>query len=248
MKFSSSSCVPSWAEAGQLCPYGSVAGPPIAHFTWPPPQETTYFTYIAACYSTAPFDIALGLLISLICVHGVRDLFAVLFFFLQGAVMMTLKAAISQPRPTSSCLVSCGMPSGHTLMSVGFFTWFALEIVSRKENMTVARKFCWLLVAGIALLPVGWSRTVLGDHSWLQVCIGAFVGTALGGLWWYLLKQRCTYWLIKLLCAHIPLLVKNYPPDPMEEEMPWAQAGAGVPVAATSIRPNTQKDYGGTTH
>jgi membrane-associated phospholipid phosphatase len=194
-----------------------------------------------------PFIIAVGLLISLVCIRGIRELFAVVFFLLQGALMQILKSAISQPRPTSSCLTSCGMPSGHTLLCIAYFIWFALEIVGRKENISIGGKTRWLLIAGIALLPVGWSRVVLGDHSWSQVFVGAFVGLASGGLWWCLLKQRCTYWLIKLITAHIPFLEKNYPPDAAEEELPWAHAGAGVPVADMSNGQKTPTDYGGTT-
>lgn len=73
------------------------------------------------------------------------------------------------PRPECpSCL---GMPSGHAevaaLLAVLLVVW--------------ARVPAWVAVAAVA--TVAWERVAVQEHTWLQVGIGALLGTAYGV--WY---------------------------------------------------------------
>merc|ERR1711988_925546 len=93
---------------------------------------------------------------------------------------------------------------------MAYFAWFALEARTKQP--------LFLTAAAVILLPVGWSRTVSRDHSWPQVCVGALVGIALGALWFFLLRLRCTRWSLKSCTATCPILKDNYYPEKLEEE------------------------------
>ncbi|CAJ1432508.1 unnamed protein product [Effrenium voratum] len=137
-------------------------------------------------------------------------------------VMYLLKLAFRSPRPEAhggSCAKSCGMPSGHTIETIGSFTWLALEVYHTR-TLEPRQKVLLMSVAGVCLLPSGWSRIYLHDHSLEQVWAGALVGTTLAVAWYFLLTTRVARWLIKLLLACLPLK-RNYPLDQIEEA-PWA--------------------------
>eukprot|EP00913_Durusdinium_trenchii_P010767 g10101.t1 len=79
--------------------------------------------------------------------------------------------------------------------------------------MEPKQKALVLGVAGLLLIPVGWSRVLFHDHSWDQVLVGAVVGTLLAVIWYGFLTSRLAWWLIKLLKAWVPFVEVNYPID-----------------------------------
>jgi len=220
--------MPAWAAQDLTCPHGYTTGLPFSGFTVPKDHATT-LNHIGGIYASAPFFLAIGFPLLFLWTRGTKEILGVVFFWLAALVVEILKVIIRQPRPPESCHTSCGMPSGHTLESMAFFTWFLLEVL--RSKVWVPRplgKAVLLLIAGVLLLPVGWSRTATHDHSWPQVVIGGAVGVLLGIGWFMFLQLRLMYWFLKMLCANITFLVRNYPPDGVEEEEPWAIHGSGV--------------------
>ncbi|CAK8989060.1 unnamed protein product [Durusdinium trenchii] len=213
-------CLPDWAQEGKSCPYGSKSGLLLGNWTWPD-QGVTWIHYIGAFYSFMPMLVIFGILIYGLWTRGVRELFAFIFQGLTVVVMTAMKLIIKQRRPVGSCSVTCGMPSGHTVATIGTFVWIALEVWAAK-CMEPKQKALVLGVAGLLLIPVGWSRVLFHDHSWDQVLVGAVVGTLLAVIWYGFLTSRLAWWLIKLLKAWVPFVEVNYPIDGMTEEAPWA--------------------------
>uniref|UniRef100_A0A7S0FCX9 Phosphatidic acid phosphatase type 2/haloperoxidase domain-containing protein n=1 Tax=Pyrodinium bahamense TaxID=73915 RepID=A0A7S0FCX9_9DINO len=228
---SRNACLPEWSLQDKPCPHGHVSGVPLSHFTWHQ-DGASWVDYAAAFYATAPFALAVGFPAWFLWTRGTKEILGTAFFWLLALVVVVLKLAIGQPRPPGSCLTSCGMPSGHTLESVGFFAWLLLE-VARSQRTSSLGKCLLLACGGTLLLPVGWSRTVSQDHSWPQVIAGGAIGVCMGAGWFWLLNQRCTYWLLKLAWLHLPFLTRNYPPDGVEEETSWGEVhGAGAAGSA----------------
>lgn len=213
-------CLPEWHFRSETCPYGKESGFGPGRFTWPHPADVNCLDYVAAFYSLMPVFMGLFFPLLFLWTRGTRELLAVVFFWLELPVMLVLKAIEAQKRPEGSCLVSCGMPSGHAMDAMGFFFWIALEIILVR-SLSIRQKSLWLAASGILLLPVGWSRTVLLDHSWPQVIVGGAVGMLCAGLWYLFLRLRLVVWALKLLCAHLRFIEANFPPD-FQEEAPWA--------------------------
>eukprot|EP00931_Biecheleriopsis_adriatica_P054621 TRINITY_DN32153_c0_g1_i1.p1 TRINITY_DN32153_c0_g1~~TRINITY_DN32153_c0_g1_i1.p1 ORF type:complete len:245 (+),score=24.31 TRINITY_DN32153_c0_g1_i1:80-814(+) len=227
-KFTVEACLPEWFKKGESCPYGHTAGFLGGTFTWPEPSSVQWIDYVAAFYSLNPFLLLLTILLMGLWSRGARELFAFVFFFVGNVVMGVAKLIIQQPRPEGSCSVSCGMPSGHTLTSISFFTWIALEVIYA-QSIKSPQKGMILTVAGALLIPVGWSRTVFNDHSWGQVLVGASMGIVLGCFWCWLLSHRFTLWLVKLLKAWMPQTFNpNYPIDARPEEAAWDPRAPGA--------------------
>merc|ERR1719272_1649704 len=115
----------------------------------------------------------------LIRYRGSREAITLLFFpCVLAVVMVVLKTIIAQKRPEGSCLTSCGMPSGHSMSSIGLLTFLVCELVTRSSMDGVPREQL-LVVLAIIFLPVPWSRVQLHDHSVAQVIAGSMVGLIL---------------------------------------------------------------------
>lgn len=147
-----------------------------------------------------------------------RHLWVAIFLVILTAFQeLAVKRLLSQPRPgmmlqlrdydglyVGSCLASCGMPSSHSILSVGWFTllfWDAAFRVHPEGGPGGSRGFLHhLRVAlrlrpwpgdgrlthgefvfcaafwGVVLLPVPFMRVVLYDHSVEQVTLGSILG------------------------------------------------------------------------
>lgn len=226
-------CIPDWAEAGGECRYGQTSGFLLGTWTWPN-EGVTAVHYVAAFYSLMPCLLLCFIALAFLWTRGLREILAFIYQFLCVWVMYGLKLLFQQKRPEGSCLTSCGMPSGHTLQSIGTFTWLAIE-VGRARIYEPKQKALILGVAGLFLLPVGWSRVVFNDHSVEQVWAGAAFGAVVAFLWYGLLQLRVTMWVLKLLKSWIPMLDLNYPLDAAPEE-PWAPAAAAKAASYGATR------------
>lgn len=92
-------------------------------------------------------------------------------------------------RPCGSCVPTHGMPSGHTSNAVGLATWLHLELfLGSWRHMAWHWKVPLMFISWILLLPVPFSRVYLGDHTILQVTVGA-----MGGLSFALLYYGCIH-------------------------------------------------------
>lgn len=213
-------CFPEWFVQERDCPYGRASNVPLANFTWPK-DHSSWVAYIAAFYSLMPLLVGVGPALAFVWTRGTRELLAVVFFvFYVAPVVFIMKHIVADRRPEGSCLVSCGMPSGHALDCVSFLTWCALEIAFSK-TVNPTRKICYVTALLAVFLPVGWSRIVLRDHSLRQVLVGTVIGALMGTSWYLFLCQRFCLWTIKAVEAQVACLCSNYPLDTPLVEIPW---------------------------
>eukprot|EP00933_Yihiella_yeosuensis_P028885 TRINITY_DN22661_c1_g4_i1.p1 TRINITY_DN22661_c1_g4~~TRINITY_DN22661_c1_g4_i1.p1 ORF type:complete len:265 (-),score=45.94 TRINITY_DN22661_c1_g4_i1:169-963(-) len=228
-------CAPSWKVQAMECPYGHESGMLSGKFTWPVAPDLAQ--YAAMFYSFSPVIMLFLPLVCFLVTRGVRELICMAYVGYAALVTLPLKAIVQQARPIGSCLTSCGMPSGHSMLGLGFFTWFAMEVFSKNQKST-QQKALLLAAAGVLLLPIPWSRVALHDHSLQQVIVGSCVGLIMTIPWYYALQSRVTLWGMKLVKAHVPILNFNYPLEGLEEEAAWtpqssdAAGGYGTMPAA----------------
>lgn len=224
-------CLPQWAQEGKSCPFGEKQGLLVGSWTWPN-EGVTWVHYVAAFYSFMPMTMVFGIMLFGLWTRGLREVIAFIFQFVCLVVMFILKMIMQQLRPQGSCSTSCGMPSGHTLVSVGTFVWIFME-VHYAQLMDQRQKNIILAVAGVLLIPVGWSRVVFHDHSWAQVLVGAVIGGLVGVLWYAMLQHRLTTWILKLVKAWLPFMELNYPLEGLVEEAPWAPTASAYGATGT---------------
>jgi len=180
-------CAPSWYAQRLQCPYGHSFK--AVSLTWPN-EDVGFLTFVAAFYSMVPFFVSIVSMLALLVRRGVSNVLVISFQVIAaGGVVIILKHLFRQPRPIGSCLSSCGFPSGHATVTIGLLTWVVLEVALSGRWAKEKRRCVLVLVLAVMLLgPVGWSRTVLHDHSWKQVIAGSMVGIVVGALWLLLLR------------------------------------------------------------
>lgn len=120
-----------WEKYWTSCPYGRG----VAEVTWPyetSDQGPLWVLRLCASWSFLPYIVGFIWLLRWCRTRGTRDLTFVSFVFL--AILMNelvYKRFVSQMRPERSCLVSCGMPSSHSMISMGLLTLVFLDILRR---------------------------------------------------------------------------------------------------------------------
>jgi dolichyldiphosphatase len=176
-------CVPDWAKDGGSCPHGVLINVPGAQFTWP--NQPTVLDGIAAFFSAMPFIITVGLICSLVYRRTVREVYILILSpIIIGPVMAVLKFIISEIRPVGSCSTSCGMPSGHSMQSIGIYVFLLCELISRGMTSPYL-----IAVITLILVPVTWSRVQLRDHSLAQVAVGSAIGSLVAGVYFVCLRS-----------------------------------------------------------
>ncbi|CAK0800430.1 unnamed protein product, partial [Prorocentrum cordatum] len=175
-------CVPEWrAESpSSECPYGWVFPAPFCPFTVP--DELTVGLLLACTYSLLPLVVVVGIAALAVLRREVRELCLLIFSVVVSVPHALLKLVLLGPRPKGSCLLDCGMPSGHSGFAVGLFCVLLAECLRGPAPARLGRAG---QVAGlvVSLLPIGCSRVALRDHSVPQVLVGSAVGAAGAGLW-----------------------------------------------------------------
>jgi len=210
------------------CPFGSA----ISKVDVTIPLNATFFDWVCVVYGIIPFVvIGFAFLETILraCCHsprglGTRETSFLVFFGIQVLLgELVFKNIISQARPVGSCALTCGMPSSHATMSVGFFMLMFFDAIHRvmpafprdletAQRFTRSREqecccgyttkdlllsipallnfvpitdyhtlkphsFAVLVVFwGTLLLPVGFTRVALMDHSPEQVTFGSIIG------------------------------------------------------------------------
>ena len=170
---------------------------PLSSFSFP--DASSPLDYIAAVYSSVPMGIVLLALAYGAWKRIIEVVSFLLLFLVHWPVTSILKLCIQQSRPLGSCSYSYGMPSGHAFASVSTFVYLSLTwLLSKQAKVDVLKVF----LIGMILLPVGWSRVHLQDHSVAQVVVGSSLGAAWGGLWfmvnpWLTAKLRAAVQKLK---------------------------------------------------
>jgi len=207
------------------CPYGYAL--PLVDVTVP--NNATWIDWVCVFYGIIPFVIigcaSLETVVRAFFMRGLgtRETSFLLFVLMQVLLgEFFFKQLATQSRPDTTCATTCGMPSSHTTMSVGFFMLLFLDAVHRvmptfprdlanaqmylrsepaiccgNSKGDLIRSLPGMLnfipitdyhtlthhnfsvsvcVWGILLLPVGFTRTALNDHTPAQVTIGAIIG------------------------------------------------------------------------
>jgi len=141
------------------CPFGHALPGSV---TWPsPPEELrgiaaplTFAKFIAVFYSYAPWLTAASTAIGFAYRRSTRELWALCWLFCTITLCEgCLKPLLRQPRPgtllqvrdyngffVGSCLPSCGMPSSHSALSVGWFLLLFLDAVFRVHPYALGGK------------------------------------------------------------------------------------------------------------
>lgn len=95
-------------------------------------EENLLFLHLCALWSTLPFAVMGVSLLEVLVRRGTREIN--FFGFVCFVVLLNelvFKQIAFQMRPERSCLVSCGMPSGHSAMAMGLLTLCLLDLVRR---------------------------------------------------------------------------------------------------------------------
>jgi len=161
--------------------------------TIPEDSPLSVLVLLAILYSLLPFLLVGGMVVFSVWTRRLFWCFGV------GLVVITLavnegmiKRLIQEKRPDGSCLLSFGMPSSHSAMSMGLLTWILCEMIigqSLIPTMLFARRGWISIIFTFTNFPVPFSRVILKDHSTLQVFVGSGVGIGIAIL--YFLFLRC---------------------------------------------------------
>jgi membrane-associated phospholipid phosphatase len=147
---------------------------------------------LAVLYSFVPW--AGCLVLAMVVVRKQRDevyaarILALLLTAMLAINELILKKVLQEPRPERSCLRSHGMPSSHSLLSIGVLSYVALELLWGDCTLNgfrhrTRRDATGLFLSLFALLaPVPFSRVHLHDHHGSQVVMGSALGVVLACL------------------------------------------------------------------
>ncbi|CAK9086313.1 unnamed protein product [Durusdinium trenchii] len=190
------------------------------------PHDTRFIDWVAVVYSYIPFVIPLLVFCELLITRGTRQLSILLFTGMTTlANELLVKPFCALPRPgalgpapgvltnslgehAGSCNTSCGMPSSHSTMAIGFLMLTMFDGIIRvkpdtfllsqeevemqqtlREMISVTplapkrvmgnTEFLGFFFTWMILLgPVPMMRVVLRDHTAVQVCVGGLLGAA----------------------------------------------------------------------
>ncbi|CAK8991998.1 unnamed protein product [Durusdinium trenchii] len=222
-------CIPWWYNATigfEGCPYGRRLPGDVTL-----PHDTRFIDWVAVVYSYIPFVIPLLVFCELLITRGTRQLSILLFTGMTTlANELLVKPFCALPRPgalgpapgvltnslgehAGSCNTSCGMPSSHSTMAIGFLMLTMFDGIIRvkpdtfllsqeevemqqtlREMISVTplapkrvmgnTEFLGFFFTWMILLgPVPMMRVVLRDHTAVQVCVGGLLGAVYALLW-----------------------------------------------------------------
>lgn len=188
--------MPEWSIKNQICPTGTAAHVPFATLTIPEPS--TILGLLAVCFSLMPFFGILANVALIVSRRRPLEVGWLLFITYSGGLHLILKWIIRQPRP-SSCLTSCGMPSGHSVFAVGCWAMLLWDCAIQAHHISENLRALRGLLLSALLLPVPWARIQTGDHSLQQAVAGSSLGFLCALSWIFYLWPRFE----KYLPAHI---------------------------------------------
>lgn len=181
--------------------------------------------FIMAWCSMVPILFVVSLF-TLIAVR--RDLTTIFYFFgfiLTELTNFVLKNLIKQPRPQlghgrhMGSFSKHGMPSDHSQIMFYFSSFFILLVAFRyhinngKANTNkMLHKSILIIGSFFAAVLVALSRVYLEYHTVEQVLVGAFVGTFIGCVWFYLVHSYFSQYFHMITTWKISeyLMVRDY--------------------------------------
>ena len=93
------------------------------------------------------------------------------------------------------CTTQYGNPSGHSMFSIGVALTMWLDVnqyISENETVLKAWYYRMLLLLGVIVygLTIGYSRVILGVHSWNQVVFGWSLGVWIAFTFHFCIKDH----------------------------------------------------------
>jgi len=224
-----SECIPYWHANSSVCPYGRVLPGEVTV-----PHHPNVVDIICVIYGYTLYPVILILLCAAIFgtkltpgQDGSKRKHGHWMWYLAFMLMVTtinelfIKNLWKHPRPgftgeaineygnkVGSCAISCGMPSSHSLLSMGLLTLLVLDtaryVKHDQESPTSWSEFSLLPRAAFSpgqfnvsyatwwlmLGPVPLSRLVLYDHSADQVLLGCSLGFFLALFWFSVMRMH----------------------------------------------------------
>lgn len=102
-----------------------------------------------------------------------------LSLFLTQAIVIAMKLsfAVARPQDALVALTSYAFPSGHAAISFSIATLTAL-LLFRHSKVSTQQKVMYIIFAFIIAAFVAYTRIILSVHTWLQISVGALIGSA----------------------------------------------------------------------
>eukprot|EP00928_Gymnodinium_smaydae_P065569 TRINITY_DN48685_c0_g1_i1.p1 TRINITY_DN48685_c0_g1~~TRINITY_DN48685_c0_g1_i1.p1 ORF type:complete len:408 (-),score=29.35 TRINITY_DN48685_c0_g1_i1:142-1365(-) len=178
LPWNANSSLPGGLDLNAPCPYGTQ----IKKFDVTIPNDPTVLDYICVGYGLLPF-LVVGFAVVDCLFHairvggiGTREFGFIAFIgFIVCLNEFIFKRIVKQPRPYRSCNYSCGFPSGHSAMSIGFFILMILDASYRicpKVPMTsdTARRWVEKMRGKQRYFGLTLREMLLGDiRVWLTI-------------------------------------------------------------------------------
>ncbi|CAF3235346.1 unnamed protein product [Rotaria socialis] len=156
--------------------------------------------FILAWFSMLPFIYIVALCTLIIFRRDIQTIMYFGGFVISGIINHYLKITFKQQRPERTrhrmdFYDVYGMPSGHAQSFFYFMTYLSIFLFLKSQGSSTTyirsiRNRCLLLVQPIAAILVAYSRVYLYYHTIAQVVVGSFIGTILGGLWYYFINYQ----------------------------------------------------------
>jgi membrane-associated phospholipid phosphatase len=209
-------CLPHWAHNKHdydACPYGTRLPGDVTL-----PSRRSFTTWLSIVYGYVPVLYILLCAWRFVKTPGTRSMSILCFIAITTLFheLIVKKHVVRQPRPVGSCNTTCGMPSSHSAMAIGYLVVALMDSIFRTDTRlrekwgdVLKPKLVFPVVHGpksfavqiwlwcMLLLPVPLSRVVLRDHSISQVFCGGSLGFIEALLWTLLVRT----------------LQRAYPPD-----------------------------------
>merc|ERR1712232_821900 len=119
-------CAPWWfLNKSSKCPYGQALPGDVTL-----PKHPTILACVSVFYGFIPYLVAAGAVVEFILKRGTRNLSFIMcgyVTFIVGLGELIFKRIVQQARPTYTCLHSCGMPSSHSTLAVGYFALMFID-------------------------------------------------------------------------------------------------------------------------
>jgi membrane-associated phospholipid phosphatase len=120
--FSVMSCEPSWYVSGLPCPNGEALPLEVTS-----PNDPNFWQTSCVIYGYVPWGVSFAIALLFIIYRGTREIALGITIGVAVGISQIIKAVVEEPRPATSCLHTCGMPSSHSAVSMALFTFLILD-------------------------------------------------------------------------------------------------------------------------
>lgn len=116
------SCEPTWYVNGLPCPNGEALPLEVTS-----PNDPNFWQTSCVIYGYVPWGVSFAIALLFLIYRGTREIALGITIGLAVGINELIKAIVKEPRPPTSCLHTCGMPSSHSAVSMALFTFLILD-------------------------------------------------------------------------------------------------------------------------